>query len=253
VRAGYAFNERLRQTWAYTLTNRTIFDVSQNASEFIKEQQGDTLLSQIGQTIAYDFRDSIIDPRRGGVMRLGTDFAGLGGDVAYIRARLDGTYFFPLESYLGDPDYVLSVSGSVGYLESILGKQDRIVDRFFLGGENLRGFRIAGAGPRDLDTRDSLGGRFLWTQSTELRYPLPLPAELGLIGRAFVDVGSLSQSSQPQPGRRIADDATPRVGAGVGISWRSPFGLINIDLAQAVVKQSYDETQVFRFGFGTRF
>ena len=253
VRAGYAFNERLRQTWAYTLTNREIFDVSENASEFVKEQRGETLLSQIGQTISYDFRDSIIDPRRGGVLRLGTDFAGLGGDVAYLRARLDGTYFVPLESYLGDPDYVLSISGSVGYLETLFNKRDRIVDRFFLGGENLRGFRIAGAGPRDLDTRDSLGGRFLWTQSTELRYPLPLPAELGLIGRAFVDVGSLSQSSEPTAGRRIADDAAPRVGAGVGISWRSPFGLINIDLAQAVVKKPYDETQVFRFGFGTRF
>jgi outer membrane protein insertion porin family len=35
--------------------------------------------------------------------------------------------------------------------------------------------------------------------------------------------------------------------------WRSPIGLINIDLAQAVVKKSYDETQVFRLGFGTRF
>jgi outer membrane protein insertion porin family len=253
VRAGYAFNERLRQTWAYTLTNREIFDVSGNASQFVREQQGETLLSQIGQTIAYDFRDSIIDPRRGGVVRLGTDFAGLGGDVAYVRARLDGTYFIPLESYLGDPDYVLSVSGSVGYLETLFGKRDRIVDRFFLGGENLRGFRIAGAGPRDLDTRDSLGGRFLWTQTTELRYPLPLPAELGLIGRAFVDVGSLSQSESSVPGARVADDASPRVGAGVGISWRSPFGLINIDLAQAVVKKPYDETQVFRFGFGTRF
>ena len=253
VRAGYAFNERLRQTWAYTLTNREIFDVSASASQFVREQEGETLLSQIGQTIAFDFRDSIIDPRRGGVLRLGTDFAGLGGDVAYIRARVDGTYFFPLESYFGDPDYVLSVSGSVGYLQPLFNKEDRIVDRFFLGGENLRGFRIAGAGPRDLDTRDSLGGRFLWTQSTELRYPLPLPAELGLIGRAFVDVGSLSQSESSQPGARVADDASPRVGAGVGISWRSPFGLINIDLAQAVVKKSYDETQVFRFGFGTRF
>jgi outer membrane protein insertion porin family len=52
---------------------------------------------------------------------------------------------------------------------------------------------------------------------------------------------------------RVGDDASPRVGAGVGVSWRSPFGLINIDLAQAVVKKSYDETQIFRFGFGTRF
>ncbi|GAA0578631.1 outer membrane protein assembly factor BamA [Craurococcus roseus] len=253
VRAGYAFNERLRQTWAYTLTNREIFDVSQNASRFVRQQQGETLLSQIGQTISYDFRDSIIDPRRGGVLRLGTDFAGLGGDAAYIRARLDGSYFIPLEAYFGDPDYVLSLSGSIGYLETLFGKEDRIVDRFFLGGENLRGFRIAGAGPRDLNTRDSLGGRFIWTQSTELRYPLPLPAELGLIGRAFVDVGSLSQSEKSTADVRVADDASPRVGAGVGISWRSPFGLINIDLAQAVVKKSYDETQVFRFGFGTRF
>ena len=252
VRAGYAFNERLRQTWAYTLTNREIFDISPNASVFVREQQGETLLSQIGQTISYDFRDSIIDPRRGGVLRLGTDFAGLGGDVTYIRTRLDGAYFVPLESYFGDPDWVLSLSGSVGYLET-LGRRDRIVDRFFLGGENLRGFRIAGAGPRDIDTRDALGGRFIWTQSTELRYPLPLPAELGLIGRAFVDVGALSQSATSRVGARVADDATPRVGAGVGISWRSPFGLINIDLAQAIAKQPYDETQVFRFGFGTRF
>jgi outer membrane protein insertion porin family len=250
TRIGYAFNDRLRQTWAYTLTNREIYDIAGNASRFVREQEGETLLSQLGQTLTYDFRDSIIDPRRGGVIRLGTDFAGLGGDAAYFRTRLDGTYFIPLESYLGDPDFVLSIAGSVGYLEPLFGKQDRIIDRFFLGGENLRGFRIAGAGPRDINTGDSLGGRFLWTQSTELRYPLPLPAELGLVGRAFVDVGSLSQTVS---GPEVRDDASPRVGAGVGVSWRSPFGLINIDLAQALVKKPYDETQVFRFGFGTRF
>jgi outer membrane protein insertion porin family len=169
--------------------------------------------------------------------------------VTYIRTRFDGAYFIPLEAYFGDPDWVLSLSASAGYLAT-LGGQSRIVDRFFLGGENLRGFRIAGAGPRDIETRDALGGRLLLTHTTELRYPLPLPAELGLIGRAFVDVGSLSQSSD---GPTVRDEATPRVGAGVGISWRSPFGLINIDLAQAVVKRPYDETQIFRFGFGTRF
>lgn len=256
LRVGYAFNDRLRQSWAYTLVNREVYDVASTASLFIREQVGETVLSQIGQTLTYDFRDSIIDPRRGGVVRAGTDLAGLGGDVGYLRARLDGTYYIPLESYLGDPDFYLSIGASVGYLEPLFGKQERIVDRFFLGGENLRGFRIAGAGPRDLDTRDSLGGRFLWTQTTELRYPLPLPAELGLIGRAFVDVGSLSQvSTTSVTGQavNVADDASPRVGAGIGVSWRSPFGLINIDIAQAVVKKSYDETQVFRFGFGTRF
>lgn len=250
LRMGYAFNERVRQSWTYSLVNRDVFDISAGASQFIQEQAGTTLLSQIGQTLIFDVRDSILDPRRGFVVRVATDFAGLGGDVAYLRGRLDGTYHIPLESLLDDPDFVLSISGSIGYLQDIFNKQDRIVDRFFLGGENLRGFRIAGAGPRDVSTGDSLGGRFIWTQSTELRYPLPLPAELGLVGRAFVDIGSLSQSST---GPTVRDDATPRVGVGVGISWRSPFGLINVDLAQAVAKQSYDETQVFRFGFGTRF
>lgn len=250
VRAGYAFNDRLRQAWAYTLTDRNITDVLDDASRFVKEQEGRTLLSQIGQTLTYDRRDSPIDPRRGGVVRLGTDFAGLGGDVAYLRTRLDGSYYVPLESIMGDPDYVVAISASVGYLEPLFGKTDRIIDRFFLGGENLRGFRIAGAGPRDTATSDSLGGRLLWTQTTELRYPLPVPAELGLVGRAFVDVGGLSQSVS---GTGVVDDTAARVGAGVGISWRSPFGLINLDFAKALVKKPYDETQVFRFGFGTRF
>ena len=253
VRAGYEFNEYLRQSWAYTLSNRNIFDIATGASRYIQEQRGETLLSQIGQTLTYDRRDSRLDPRSGYLLRLGTDFAGLGGDVQYVRTRLDGAYYVPFERLLGDPNYVLALSASVGYLEPFGGKDERIVDRFFLGGENLRGFETAGAGPRDLSTtgnRDSLGGRFLYTQTTEFRFPLPIPDEIGLTGRAFVDVGGLSGSSS---GPGIVDDSSPRVGAGVGVSWRSPFGLINLDFAQAVVKKSYDETQFFRFGFGTRF
>ncbi|MDJ0388146.1 outer membrane protein assembly factor BamA [Roseomonas sp. E05] len=251
LRAGYEFNERLRQSWAYTLSRRNVFNVDDDASRYIQEQKGVTILSQIGQTLTYDTRDSRLDPHDGYVVRLGTDLAGLGGDVSYVRMRLDGTYYVPFERWLGNPDYVLAISAGVGHLMTYGGKDERIIDRFFLGGENLRGFAVAGAGPHDTSTGDSLGGRTIWTQSTEMRFPLPgVPSELGLLGRAFVDVGSLSGSvSDPL----VADDASPRVGAGVGISWRSPFGLINIDLAQAVVKKSYDDTQVFRFGFGTRF
>jgi outer membrane protein insertion porin family len=40
---------------------------------------------------------------------------------------------------------------------------------------------------------------------------------------------------------------------GVGISWKTPFGLLNIDLGQPVIKKKFDQTQFFRFGFGTRF
>jgi outer membrane protein insertion porin family len=250
LRAGYEFNERVRQSWSYSLVQREVFEIQPEASRFIREQEGSTLLSQIGQTISYDARDSRIDPRSGYIIRLGTDFAGLGGDVSYVRLRADAAVYFPLERVFGSPDWVLAVTAGGGYLRPV-GDDERIIDRFFLGGDNLRGFALAGAGPRDTATNDPLGGRVIWTQTTELRFPLPLPSEIGLLGRAFIDVGSLSDTPVRGPG--VVDDASPRVGAGIGVSWRTPVGLINIDLAQAVVKQTYDETQVLRFGFGTRF
>jgi outer membrane protein insertion porin family len=261
ARIGYEINERLRQTWSYSLVDRDLYDVDDNTSRFIQEQEGSTLLSQISTTITYDRRDSRIEPRDGYVVRGGTDIAGIGGDVYYVRLRSDGQYYIPFERLFGDPDYVLVLAVGGGWLLPYNGGESRIVDRFFLGGENLRGFAIGGAGPRDISTNDALGGQIIWTSSAEFRFPLPLPAELGLTGRAFVDVGgnyelpsNVTDSGCPSTVPNcLRDDATPRVGIGVGVSWRSPIGLINIDLAQAVVKKSYDETQVFRLGFGTRF
>jgi outer membrane protein insertion porin family len=250
-RAGYEFNERVRQSWAYSLVQRSVYDVQSDASRFIREQTGTTVLSQVGTTLSYDVRDSRIEPRSGYIVRLGTDVAGLGGDVAYVRWRGDVAGYIPLERLLGNSDYVVALQAGVGLLSPWGDRPERIIDRFFLGGDNLRGFALAGAGPRDTTTTDPLGGRLIWTQTTELRFPLPLPSEIGLLGRAFVDVGSLSDSPIRGPG--VSDDSSPRVGAGVGVSWRTPVGLINIDIAQAVVKKPYDETQLVRFGFGTRF
>lgn len=261
LRAGYEINEHLRQTWSYSLVDRDLYDVDTGASRFIQEQSGTTLLSQVATTVTYDRRDSRIEPRSGYVVRGGTDLAGLGGDVYYVRLRGDGQYYIPFERLLGDPDYVLVLAVGGGWLLPYNGSDTRIVDRFFLGGENLRGFALGGAGPRDVSTNDALGGQVLWTSSAEFRFPLPLPSELGFVGRAFVDVGgnyglpdSVNDTGCPTTFPNcVRDDASPRVGVGVGISWRSPIGLINIDLAQAVVKKSYDQTQVFRLGFGTRF
>jgi outer membrane protein insertion porin family len=260
LRAGYEFSDHLRQIWAYSLVDRNVYNVQPTASLYVQDEAGYSLLSQIGQTITLDYRDSRVDPRTGWVLRGGTDFAGLGGDAKYVRTKLDGTYFIPLERYFGSNDWDISISGGIGYLFN-LGQNEKIIDNFFLGGDNLRGFQTGGVGPHSIPTAqyptsDSLGGRFIWTQSTELRFPLPVSADLGLSGRTFVDIGALSQftgitvNGVPQP---FVDYASPRVGVGVGVSWKTPFGLINIDIAQAVVKQKYDQTQFFRFGFGTRF
>ena len=258
LRLGYEFNEHLRQAWTYTIVDRNVYDVQSGASIYVQNQAGGSLLSQLGQTLTLDYRDSRTDPRDGFIVRLGTDVAGLGGTARYFRTKLDSTYFIPLEGLLGDPDWGVAISAGGGYLAQ-LGKEEKIIDRFFLGGDNLRGFQSGGAGPHAVGSNsiDSVGGRLIYTQSTELRFPLPISADLGLTGRSFVDVGSLSQVSRVTGANgviaQVFDDAAPRMGVGVGVSWKTPFGLINIDIAQAVLKRKYDQTQLFRFGFGTRF
>ena len=136
-------------------------------------------------------------------------------------------------------------------------------------GDNLRGFLDGGVGPHSFPTStfpasDSLGGRFIYTQSTTLNFPLPLGPDLGLSGRYFVDTGGLDGArvistdfahlGKEAVGQKIVgDDLSPRVATGVGVSWKSPFGLINVDIGIPIVKQKYDQTQVFRFGFGSNF
>lgn len=49
------------------------------------------------------------------------------------------------------------------------------------------------------------------------------------------------------------DTLTPVVSTGVGIAWKSPFGLVNIDLGVPLHKGTNDRTQLLRFGFGQQF
>lgn len=259
-RLGYQFNEHVSQSFGYSLVNRDVYGVQNVASVFVLDEAGPSLLSQISQTLTFDYRDSITDPHSGFVVRVGNDYAGLGGNVDYFRSKVDSTYFIPLESITGDADWSIAISGGVGYLASLGGRQ-RIIDRFFLGGDNLRGFFDGGAGPHAIPINangfpDSIGGNFIWTQSTELRFPLPVSPDLGITGRTFVDIGGLTGASGLRTygvAQGFTDYGGPRMGVGVGVSWNSPFGLINVDLAQAVIKRPFDQTQFFRFGFGTRF
>jgi outer membrane protein insertion porin family len=264
LRLGYDFNDHLSQVWSYSLVQRTVFNIATTASVFISLQSGTTLLSQVGQVLTLDYRDSRVDPHSGSLTSLGTDFAGLGGNVDYIRSSMNEAYYIPLDRLTGNSDWGIKLAAGAGYLFN-LNRQEQIIDRFFLGGDNLRGFEIGGAGPHDALSGDPLGGRFIWTGTFELKYPLPVSPDLGLSGRAFVDVGALTDASFIRPciepsgsaeagaPCRINASATPRLGAGVGISWRSSFGLINIDLTPFVIKQPGDQTQIFRFGFRTKF
>jgi outer membrane protein insertion porin family len=250
IRTGYAFNNFLSQTESYSLVDRDVYNVQSDASLYVKNEAGWSLLSQIGQTLTLDHRDSTLDPHSGYILRLGTDLAGLGGSSDYVRVKLDAGYYIPLDYFSGNHDWSVALRAGAGYLYRY-GGTNFLIDNFFLGGENMRGFEEGGAGPHDVATGDSLGGDTIVTGTAELHFPLPISKDIGLSGRVFTDVGTLfGVQSNFGP---VYDFHGPRVSVGVGFSWNTPFGLINIDLADPVKKYTDDQTQVFRFGFGTSF
>lgn len=263
VRLGYRFNDSVFQTFTYTISQRNIYDIPSGSSTniYIENEAGKSSLSQISQTLTFDYLDNDMDPHSGLIVNFTTDLAGLGGDAKYLRITPSASYYIPLEHVFGNPNWVLKFSTTAGYLMDMRGYQDKIEDRFFLGGDNLRGFADGGVGPyaeptyKDGTLTSSggqVGGRYMWTASTELHFPLPISPDLGISGFSFVDVGAL-WGARPLGSSVLLDNHSPRVGAGAGISWNTPFGLINLSLAEAIIKKPGDQTQLFRISFGTRF
>ena len=93
--------------------------------------------------------------------------------------------------------------------------------------------RIA-IGPRDLETKDVLGGNQYYTGSVELRFPIGLPNELGLKASIFSDVGSLSGLDQNSS--QIEDSSALRASVGMGLSWATGIFIILLDCGSAMVK-----------------
>jgi outer membrane protein insertion porin family len=245
-RIGYQLSERLRQTVFYQFQVEDIFNVESTASRFIREQSGRRSTSMIGQDLFFDALDSRIDPTEGYFLGSGTDVAGLGGDSQYLRVRGRAGVYYPLA-----PEYVLSMRIEAGHILG-LGQKVRIGDRYFPGSDNFRGFRFGGAGPRDIASNDALGGNTYYVITPEVSIPLGLPKELGISGRVFSDIGS-SFGLDNVSGPDIRDTASIRAAAGVGVTWKSPFGPIRIDFSRPYVKEKFDRSELIRFSFGTRF
>ncbi|WP_366940552.1 outer membrane protein assembly factor BamA [uncultured Rhodospira sp.] len=252
LRFGYKYNERWRHDFKYTLQRQEIFDVEDDASLFIQEQEGTEVLSMLGHALTYDTRDSRLIPSEGYRFQIANDLAGLGGDARFLRTDLEASYHYPLgDEFNWDPEWVIGVRGHAGYILG-LGEDVSIRHRYFLGGNNLRGFAASGAGARDRGTGDALGGNWIVDGSLELRVPLGLPEELGLGAKLFTDWGT-SGVPDGVPDEDLDHDVSLRGSVGVGLLWSSPLGPVNIELATPVVKQPYDEEEFFRLSFGSRF
>ena len=244
LNSGFEYDENLRQGLSYNLRSTKITDVDADASLLIKEQEGTTITSSIGQSLTYDRRDSRRLPREGHVVRLSNEFAGLGGDATFIKTDISAAKYFPVGE-----KWIASIRGKLGYIFGI-GEDVRINDRFFLGGDSFPGFRRFGIGPRDVVTNDTLGGNLFYTVTTELSFPLG-GKDFEIRGFLFSLAGGLGSLDRGGPG--INDSGGLRASVGVGLGIATPFGPIRVDFAKAVVKEDFDETETFRFSVGTRF
>ncbi|WP_292904318.1 outer membrane protein assembly factor BamA [Niveispirillum sp.] len=254
LRAGYPLSEKLRQRVSYSLVQNKIDNIYFGSSLFLQDQLGTTITSSVESQLLYDDRDSKVEPTNGYYFLWSVEFAGVGGDTRYLRNRVTaGQYWEPFE------EVVLGLTTEAGYIWG-MGKDLRINDRFFIGGDTLRGFEIGGIGPRNVpdptnpENSDALGGTIFSRASLELTTKLGLPDELGVKAHAFYDAGTLTAAKEtPGVGDVFRDSNKVRMSAGVGVSWKSPFGPIRLDLAYPIAKEPYDQTETLKFSFGTRF
>lgn len=245
LRLGWNYTDDFAQYLRYTLKEDKISNVDRNASIYIKEEEGRYSNSSIGQTMVYDKRDSAINPKDGYYLSFGNDVAGLGGDEKYLKFDGKAYKYFTLADYY---TFKLFING--GYITGYGDENVRLSNRYYLGGSTLRGFEFAGIGARDKFTKDALGGNWMIYSGAEMSFPIGLD-EVGVRGRTFVDMGILGKPDDINEDYVEYSD-TPRVAAGFGFQWQSPMGQIDVDLAFPIVKEDYDETEVFRLNFGSR-
>ncbi len=256
------------------------------ASIAINAAQGKRLYSIFGYDLVYSTLDSFTRPHDGLYLRFSQDLAGAGGDAKYLRSDAEARYYKEMA-----PEVVGLVKLTGGVMNGWGGYDIPVTDTYFKGGETIRGFDTSGYGPRDLTPggqRDALGGKVFAAATAEVQFPIPfVPDEFGFRGAFFADAGILFDvgDSGPlmitQPGGRqltltlaecssvnpggwtgvvpggangcYVDDTEPRASVGFSLLWDSPFGPLRADLGYAVLKEDYDNTQIFRFGAGKQF
>lgn len=245
LRLGWNYTDDLSQQVRYTLRQDEISNVGRGASKYIKDEEGKYVDSLIGQTLVYDKRDSAINTKEGYFLSFGNDVSGAGGDEKYAKFDAKAYKYYTLSDY-----YTFKFFLNAGYITGYGGKDVRLPNRYYLGGSTLRGFDVAGIGARDKYTKDALGGNWMVYAGSEVTFPIGLD-ELGIKGRTFVDIGALGKPDNYNAAD-VEYSSSPRVAAGFGFQWLSPMGQIDIDFGFPIVKEDYDETQVFRLNFGTR-
>lgn len=228
------------------------------------QRDNNRLSSILGYAFSWDRRNDPITPTRGFDMVFRQDFAGVGGDVKYLRSEFRGNAYRGLFK-----DVIASAKLNGGYITGWGGDPVQINDRFFKGSSEFRGFDNAGIGPRQvvidgssgqLFRGNAQGGNAFGIAAAEVSFPLGIAA---LTGSLFIEAGTvgllddefLTSATDPNTGTRseVRDELAIRSVFGASVYWDSPFGPIRFDFTKPIAKEEFDETKSFQFNTRTRF
>ena len=244
---------RLTDHWTQNVRLSASFD--QNYDIQAEDGWQDATLFTLSTNFRYHNLDTNFEQNThtGVVANLGLAYTGFGGTESYMRYSGD---IIGMVNFWGDK-WQLRSSLDFGYLQPLDGDYISRVYRYFLGGESLRGFDVAGVGSRNwYYTTYALGGLWKINGSTQLNFPIFIPDEYQVKGFVFADYGMLGKPPEKEytfMGRPNHIDDNIRTSVGVGIYWNTPMGPMNFSWGWPLKMTEYDREQRFLLSFETQF
>ena len=243
---------KLTDHWSQTMRLSAAFD--QNSDP----QQGTGMvharLYSLGTAFRYYNLETNFEQNThtGLVGNLGVTYTGFGGTTTYMRYYGDATAMVNF----WDDRWQLKTSIEGGYLEPLADDYIPRVYRYFLGGESLRGFDVAGVG-RIGKNSYSLGGLWKVNGTTQLNFPVFIPDEYQVKGFVFTDYGILGDPDVPkgQEGAAYLKEIGSgwRTSAGFGVFWNTPMGPMNFSWGWPLKIDKNDRERRFLLSFETQF
>ena len=219
VRSGYPLTDDLSIYLSFRVDNTTLSDISDNASQIIKESRDINSTRSMRLGLSYDTRNDFYNPTKGWNNGASVEYAGgvFGGDSAFIKLNGNLSYYRPIWN-----DFVGHLRFGIGYVTKGTGGELPVYERFFIGGmDSVRGFKWGTISPIDPVSGERVGGEYMGYLQTEVIFPLL--KDMGLNGVVFYDMGNAWDKDS---GYDIAD---LRKSVGCGIRWLSPMGPLRIE------------------------
>jgi outer membrane protein insertion porin family len=237
----------------YRISQDGISNVPATSSIILRNDEGDLITSAVGYNYFFSTIGTGLNPNAGVSLRFGQEFAGLGGDVEYVRTTATAT----AETTIMREEVSLRATVEGGALNMLNGDSRR-ADRFSLSTRQLRGFESNGIGPRDLTDAstqvDGLGGNFYVAARFETAFPIGLPEEYGVTGGLFYDIGSVwGLDNTTGTGMTVDDDLHWRQSVGFSIFWDTQIGPLRFNFSHVLDQEVYDRTRSFDFTVEARF